>query len=126
MLSSGKKKYLFTICKLGIEGNEIRAKEIADFLQVKRPSVTKMLNALSEDHLIEKEYYGKVSLSEQGLRLANQLYTNFCLISTYFQETLQVSQENAEHDALICVCELSDESVNQFAALTLQQKCSPA
>ena len=55
MLSAAKKRYLFAIYELGQTGKPIRSKDIASSLKLKPPSVSKMLNALSEDDLIEKE-----------------------------------------------------------------------
>lgn len=122
-LSSAKKKYLFAICKLGIDGNEVQSKDIANFLDVKRPSTSKMLNALCEENLIQKEYYGKVLLTENGLRIANKLYTNYLLLHTYFHNILHVSDENASKDAIICICDFSDEGVDRMVSeVILKQK----
>lgn len=122
MLSSGKKKYLFTICELGLNGEEIQSTKIAHQLGVKRPSVAKMLSALMEDGYIEKEYYGKVSLTEAGLLTANQLYANYLLLYAYFHQLLQFSSENARHDALVCICDFSEEGIERLAASLLEKQ----
>ena len=66
MLSAAKKRYLFAIYELGQTGKPIRSKDIASSLKLKPPSVSKMLNALSEDDLIEKEFYGTVTFTQSG------------------------------------------------------------
>ena len=77
MLSSGKKRYLFIIHELGQNGNAVHSKDIASSLSVKQPSVSKMLNSLAEDGLIEKEYYGAATFTPEGARLSNKLYTDY-------------------------------------------------
>jgi DtxR family Mn-dependent transcriptional regulator len=104
MLSSSKKKYLFAICKLGIDGNMVQSSNIARYLKVKRPSVSKMLKVLSSEGLIEKECYGKITFTPQGLQIANRLYTNYLFLFEYFFKYLQLSEANASHDAFVCIC----------------------
>lgn len=122
MLSTTKKKYLFTICKLSIDGNEVQSSDVARYLQVKRPSVSKMLKVLSSDGLIEKECYGKIALTSQGLKIANLLYTNYLFLFEYFFKWLRLSEESASHDAFICICGLSDEGVEQHISFLLEQE----
>lgn len=122
MLSSAKKRYLFAIYELGENGNEVYSKDIAASLKVKRSSVSQMLKAIAEDNLICKEYYGKVQFSEQGARLANQLYTKYLLLYAFFRKQLQVSEEDARHDAILCLCDLSVDSVNKISARVLEIK----
>lgn len=122
MLSSAKKKYLFAICKLGLDGNRVQSSDIASFLQVKRPSVSKMLKALSDDGLIEKEYYGKIAFTRLGLQIANGLYTNYLLLFEYFSKWLYLSEKNAAHDALICICDFSDEGVEKHISILLNKQ----
>lgn len=122
MLSSSKKKYLFTICKLDINGNRVQSSDIAKYLKVKRPSVSKMLKVLSSEELIEKECYGKITLTPQGLKIANHLYTNYLFLFEYFFKYLQMSEANASQDAFICICEFSDEGVEKHISFLLEKE----
>lgn len=120
MLSSSKKRYLFAIYELGSDGREVRCKEIAASLQVKRPSVSKMLNFLAKDGMIEKECYGAVHFTDDGARMANKLYTNYLLLCTFFFKHLHVSAENARRDAIFSLCDLSDESIENLSEFVLK------
>lgn len=122
MLSSAKKRYLLAIHELGERGNEIFSKDIAFSLKIKRSSVSKMLKAMAEDNLICKEYYGKVQFSEQGARLANRLYTRYRLLYEYFYKYLQVSGEEARQDAIFCLCDLSENSLQKIASFVSEKK----
>ncbi|MFR2562365.1 MAG: metal-dependent transcriptional regulator [Anaeromassilibacillus sp.] len=85
MLSSGKKRYLFIIHELGQNGNAVHSKDIASSLSVKQPSVSKMLNALAEDGLIEKEY--TAPQPHAGGRASNKLYTDYLLLFSFFRNS---------------------------------------
>ncbi|HHV32967.1 MAG: hypothetical protein E7518_09160 [Ruminococcaceae bacterium] len=64
-----KREYLFAICQLGIEGNQVPSSMLASFLKVKRPSISKMQNALTADGQIQKEFYGEITFTPQGFNL---------------------------------------------------------
>ncbi len=119
MLSSAKKKYLLVIYELSENGKDVFSKDIASALGIKRPSVAKMLKAMEEDNLFCKEYYGKVLFSEKGVRVASQLYTQYLLLYEFFREHLMVSHTDARHDAMICLCDLSEKSVGKIEKLVL-------
>ncbi|WP_343208069.1 metal-dependent transcriptional regulator [Anaerolentibacter hominis] len=120
MLSASKKRYLFSIGKLSLNGQKISCKEIADDLCVKPPSVSKMLTLLAGEDLIEKAHYGKITLTEKGLRPANQLYTNFLILSSFFHNLLLLPEEQAVKDAATCVCELSEECIAGLVSLAMR------
>ena len=123
LLSSGKKRYLFIIHELGQNGNAVHSKDIASSLSVKQPSVSKMLNALAEDGLIEKEYYGAATFTPEGARLSNKLYTDYLLLFSLFRKQLGLSESDARHDAIVCLCDLSDAGVQRMASAVLD--CEP-
>ena len=93
MLSAAKKRYLFAIYELGQTGKPIRSKDIASSLKLKPPSVSKMLNALSEDDLIEKEFYGTVTFTQSGAAMANQLYMDYLTLFAFFHQALEIPKQ---------------------------------
>lgn len=116
MLSSGKKRYLFIIYERGQNGNAVRSKGIAFSLRVKQPSVSKMLAIWAEGGLIEKEYYGTAAFTPEGARISNLLYTGYLLLFTFFREQMGLSELDARHGAILCLCDLSDTAVQQMTA----------
>lgn len=111
---------MFAIYGLGSDGREVRCKDIAASLQVKRPSVSRMLNFLAEDGMIEKEYYGSVHFTDKGTRVANKLYTNYLILCTFFFEHLHISAENTRHNVIFSLCDLSDESIENLSEIVLK------
>lgn len=103
MLSAAKKRYLFAIYELGQTGKPIRSKDIASSLKLKPPSVSKMLNALSEDDLIEKEFYGTVTFTQSGAAMANQLYMDYLTLFAFFIKLWRFRSFTPER-TLFCAC----------------------
>ena len=113
-LSPSQKRYLIAAYALGKDGTEVRSRDIAEFLDVKRPSVSRMLQSLAESGMIEKEYYGTVRFTKQGIRTAAALYAEYLLLSGYFQEQFRFSKPAAENDAVACLCRLSEEGLDHL------------
>ncbi len=118
MLSTAKKRYLLAIYELGQTGYPVRSKDIASSLNIRPPSVSKMLNALTKDGLIEKEFYGTVTFTQTGAAAANQLYTDYLTLFAFFRQTLQVPGPYARRDATLCLCGLSKPSREKIASLS--------
>ena len=115
MITSAQKRYLFAIYKLGENGNAVYSKDIAAALHVKRPSVSKMLDIPAQAGFIDKEYYGTVRLTKEGAVLANTLYTRYLLLHSFFTAHLGVPEDDAIADALVCLCDLSENSIERIA-----------
>lgn len=78
-----------------------------------------MLNSLAEDGLIEKEYYGAATFTPEGARLSNKLYTDYLLLFSFFRNQLGLSEQDSRHDAIVCLCDLSDAGVQRMASAVL-------
>ncbi len=69
-------RYLYAIYELSKKAPEVRSSTVADRMRVTRPSVARMLAILAERELIVKKRYGKISLTEKGLRLVRDFDRN--------------------------------------------------
>lgn len=94
--------YLEMIYRLCKEKDYIRTKEVAQSLNVKPSSVTKMVNNLKHCGLVNFEKYGDISLTNQGKDLGeyllyrhNVLHKFLCYINSSESELEQV--EKIEH-----------------------------
>lgn len=79
-----------------------------------------MLAILAEDGLIEKEYYGTAAFTLEDTRISNQLYTDYLLLFTFFREQMGLSELDARHGAILCLCDLSDTAVQRMTAAVLK------
>lgn len=62
-------KYLAVIYEVSCAGNTVSCAEVARRLGVTRPSVSRMLDVFNEKGMTTKERYGKIALTEEGLRV---------------------------------------------------------
>ena len=74
-LTASEEDYLEMIYRLVIDlEGDTRINEIAKALNIKAPSVTRMMKKLTEKKLINYEPYGKIKLTETGEKIAEFLY----------------------------------------------------
>lgn len=75
-MTAAKRKYLSVLYELDPAGRGVRSVELCKKLHVSRPSVHSMLDKLSMDGFVQKEYYGIVYLTELGLSEGSRLQQN--------------------------------------------------
>ena len=109
--------YLEVILDIEKELGVVRSVEIARRLSVSRASVSKALNVLRENGLVEPSYYGDVVLTEAGHIHAEAVRRRHDLLYTYLTRSLGVSPENAEQDACRMEHVVSEEMIERIAAL---------
>lgn len=97
--SESKEMYLETIYILQQEENHAHSADVAKRLNVSKPSVTKAMNALKEQGLIEQEKYGPITLTKEGMSIAKTVYENHHLITKFIISALNMSPDKAEKDA---------------------------
>ena len=69
-LSVTNLRYLMAIFDLSRQYGAVSSIQVAKKLSVTRPSVAKMLNLLAGKGLVEKELYGKIVLTPEGVQTA--------------------------------------------------------
>ncbi len=121
-ISQAAVRYLLTIYELSDGGAPVRSVDISRRLEVTPASVVHMMGVLSAEKLAEKRHYGRIRLTEAGIREANRLFTACTLLEAYFTEYLGVEGETARIDALNCLCCLSDQSLAQIECRVLEEK----
>lgn len=117
-LTASEEDYIEMIYRLSqSDKTEIRVNELATSLNIKSPSVTKMIKKLNEKNLIIYERYGKIRLTHEGWKVAQFLYRRHHLIYQFLQEIgvrkdLLDETEKMEHtvgqETLQCLQELID------------------
>ncbi len=98
-LSHSAQDYLEAILILSQEGGKTRVKDVADHLQVKKPSVVVAIKGLAEKGLVNHEHYGYVELTEEGHRVARQIYHRHQVLMEFLSRVLGLDPELAEKDA---------------------------
>lgn len=97
-LTSSVEDYLEVIYELMRERGYARSVDISEYLGVKSPSVTNMLQRLHGMGLVVYERYRGITLTERGERLARSVEQRH-LVITRFLRILGVSESVANSDA---------------------------
>ena len=112
MRESGE-MYLETILILGRKRNLIRAVDVAEEMQLSKPSVSRALSKLKDESCIIIGTEGHIALTEKGRGIAERIYERHQVLTDMFM-MLGVSQEAAAADACKFEHDISDET---FAAM---------
>jgi DtxR family transcriptional regulator, Mn-dependent transcriptional regulator len=99
ILSNSMEDYLEAISTLKQEKDYVRVKDIAKEMKVRMPSVTGALKALTDRNLVRHERYEYVELTEDGIKIAEEIKRRHVLISKFLTHILKIDPEIAEKDA---------------------------
>ncbi len=118
-MAQAEMRYLLAVYQLCEDGSEVRSVDVAGFLDISRASVAKQMKLLLQKGLIEKQRYGGIRLSAEGARQASALHLQYTLCREYLTRELGVSAPCAKRDAITCVCEWSQESIERMGGRVL-------
>lgn len=105
--------YLETILVLSKDGGAVRSIDIANKMEVSKPSVSHAMKLLREDGYIAMDRYGTVLLLEKGAEIAKKVYEKHTIISRVL-EVMGVSSDTAKEDACKIEHDLSEESFGKM------------
>jgi DtxR family Mn-dependent transcriptional regulator len=98
-LSASLEDYLEAIFNLAGESDVVRSKDIAELLDVAKPSVTGALQHLAKKGLVNYKPYGYVTLTSSGAAEAARVAGKHNVIKSFFVNVLGVASENAQQAA---------------------------
>ena len=81
-LGESLEDYLETLLILEKTG-KIRCVDVASKLKVSKPSVNKAMNVLKEKGYVHQESYGDIHLSDEGRKIAQEVYHRHQVISSF-------------------------------------------
>lgn len=98
-LSASQEDYLEAIFHIAREKKVARSKEIAQRLKVGSSSVTGALHALADRGLINYVPYGVVTLTPEGLEIAEDVVRRHEILREFFVKVLSVEEDIADQGA---------------------------
>lgn len=116
-LSSSIEDYLEAIGSLEKEHRVARVKDIAERLDVQMPSVTGALKVLKVKGLVNYERNSYITLTDEGLKIANSISLKHKRLATFLREVLLLSPEKAQDEACQIEHAVSDETVTRLMHL---------
>ena len=75
------------------KGGWVSNRDISEFLNIKPPSVSKMLYKLKENDLIEWQPRKSIRLTREGRRLAQDTINNYYRLVNFFKNTLKIDDK---------------------------------
>ena len=97
-LTSSMEDYLEAVLVLQQQKGYVRCVDVAELLDVKKPSVSRAVKELSKKKCLIKKDDGTLSLTEQGQQIAQQIYEKHQFFTKRLVEAV-VPQDIAAQDA---------------------------
>jgi DtxR family Mn-dependent transcriptional regulator len=113
-LTPALEDYLEVIYQLSQESGTARISDIAQKMDIAKPSVTQAITALRREGMVYQDRYGPVLLTPKGEKRASEVWYRHRVIRRYLEEALQVSPATADHDACIMEHNISEETFTQI------------
>ena len=108
MQESGE-MYLESILVLSQKNAPVRSMDVARYLRVSKPSVSRAMAILKNGNYVEIDNRGYITLAETGRKIAEKIYERHVVLSKFFTE-LGVDEETAEEDACRIEHVISDKT----------------
>ena len=108
MQESGE-MYLESILVLSRKDEPVRSMDVAKYLGVSKPSVSRAMAILKNGNYVEIDSLGHITLAEAGRRIAEKIYERHVVLTEFF-ERLGVDKQTAEEDACRIEHVISDEA----------------
>lgn len=97
--SESVEMYLEAIVELDAHSKAVRSVDIARYLGVTKPSVSRAMTHLKAEGLILQEPYGRVMLTDKGRLEADRIRSLHHMITDFFMKALGLDAQTAETDA---------------------------
>ena len=125
MSSASKEDYLRGMYHLMEDKGSARNIDLADYLDVKKPSVSEMLKELNKEGLVQYRRYSKLKLTPKGHGIAKKLTFKHRIIESFLKDKLKIDSNNVHEEAHRLEHAFSDESINKLRKLLGNPKFDP-
>ena len=115
MISKSQEDYLKAMYVLKMKNGEIRVTDIAEHLNITKPSVTKAINNMKENKLVNNKTYGKIELTKKGEDIARKVLEAYDISYVFLKDVLGLSSEKAEGEAEKLKLTMEDDTLNSLA-----------
>jgi Mn-dependent DtxR family transcriptional regulator len=113
LLTASMEDYLEMIYRLSMNTGFTRIHELSSTLNVQPPSATKMVQRLSQLHLLKYEKYGVLILEEEGKKLGGELLRRHMIIEDFLR-VIGVEKPKVLEEAEKIEHTLSKETTKRF------------
>jgi len=115
VISASLEDYLEAVFVLQKQKKTVRMTDIAELLDVSKPSVNRAIGTLKDAGFLKHETYGEITLTNSGKARAKAVLHRHNLLKDFLNVTLGVSDETAEKDACKMEHVMSNESIEKLS-----------
>ena len=125
MESASKEDYLRGIYHLMEEDGSVKSVDLADYLNVKKPSVSEMLKELDKEGLVEYKKYSKVKFTGKGQKIAQNITSKHRIIERFLKDMLKINKKKVHEEAHRLEHAFSDQSIDRLRRILGNPKHDP-
>lgn len=116
--SASTEDYLEIIYEYSKKESGFKSVDIAKKLNISRASVSEALKKLAEQGYLTYEKYKPVSLTEKGIKIAEQVYYKHCTLCKFFEKFLKLSNQEAQINACRIEHVITDAAFDKIKKIT--------
>jgi DtxR family Mn-dependent transcriptional regulator len=113
-ISNSQEDYLEAILVISEKNDLVRITDLAQFMNISKPSASEAVKSLVDLGLLRHEKYGPVELTTEGKRRAAEVHKRHRLLKKFLIEVLEVPPAIAEQDACLMEHAISPETSSRL------------
>lgn len=126
MKKQSKEDYLRAMHNIWTQNNQIiNSSELANYLDVSKPAVSKMIRKMQKDGLIKIVPYSKIKFSSKGLKEARKLTYKHRIIEVFLKDILKIDEKRIHAEAHDLEHAFSLDSINRLYKFLNNPKTCP-
>ena len=106
--------YIKAIYFLQVQDDYVRVTDLADKLNVSKPSVTRAVNKLKQKKFVEHENYGSLKLTAKGFLYAENIVVRHDVLIKFLCDLLGVEKKLARIEACKLEHAMSNATINKL------------
>ena len=104
-----------TIYILKKQNGNIRVTDIANKMNLTKPSVNKAINNLKNNGFLNYESYGTIELTSSGEDLAKKILETYDIVYLFLKDVLELEENEAAEEAEKIKLAINDNTANNLA-----------
>lgn len=108
-------KYLLAVYELSKNKKRVKSVDIANRLDVSRPSVSKTLKCLANNGYVNEDFSNEVVMTQSGMAVGKELFQNYKYAFLFFKKVLKLDEIQADEQALTFLATFPPSTVEQLS-----------
>ena len=124
MITANREDYLRALYLLEEQNKELKSIELANYLNISKPSVSEMIRELNREGLVNYKKYSSLSFTPKGRSMAKKITSKHRIIEL-FLKNLKVKSAKIHEEAHRLEHAFSDESIEKLRIFLGNPKKDP-